>query len=333
MRQARIKIRPEEGEAGYHAYSRVVNGEHLFGDTEKAMLCRVAYQVADGLGIQLDTFEAMENHFHNCLRVPKKVLISDAELIRRWHVLYPKPSKYERRRLEVIEQQLPFDTPLGCAWRARMLAMMGDVSQYMKMLKQRFTTWYNRTHNRFGTLWCERFGSTLVELDDRAYRVIAVYIDLNCVRAGIVRDPKDYHYGGYGQAVAGNRAAQEGIIRLMGGGAWEEVQREYRVLLFTVGSEPQEKGASIPEDDLQRVLAQGGKLPLGTLLRCRVRYFSRGAVLGSKAFVEAQLTALRTRLGPRARVCPIPIVAEWTDMAVLRKPRLPGVAPPSLVEV
>jgi len=328
VRQARIKIRPEERQAGYHAYSRVVNGERLLRDPEKEKLVRMACQLADGLGVQLDTFQIMENHFHLCLRVPKKVPIGDAELIRRWHVLYPKPSKYERMKLAVVEAQLPLDTPLACAWRDRMLALMGEVSQYMKLLKQRFTTWYNRTHSRFGTLWCERFGSTLVELDDQAYRAVAVYIDLNCVRAGIVRDPKEYRFGGYGQAVVGHEAARQGLIRLMGGGTWEEVQRQYRILLFTIGSEPREKGASISEEDLQRVLQQGGKLPLGDLLRCRVRYFSRGAVLGSKAFVEAQLTVLRKRLGPRARLCPIPLVAEWTDMAVLRKPRLPGIAPP-----
>jgi len=331
VRQARIKIRPEEGEAGYHAYSRVVNGEHLLRDPDKEMLGRIAYQLADGLGVHLDTFQVMENHFHICLRVPMKVPISDAELIRRWHKLYPRPSKYERLKLEVVEAQLPLNTPLANTWRARMLVRMGDVSQYMKMLKQRFTTWFNRTHNRIGTLWCERFGSTLVELDDRAYRAVAVYIDLNCVRAGIVRDPKDYPFGGYGQAIIGHSAARQGLIRLIGGGTWEEVQREYRILLFTVGSERQEKGAAIPEGDLQRVLEQGGQLPLGTVLRCCVRYFSRGAVLGSQAFVEAQLSTLRERLGPRARIRPIPLVAEWSNMAVLRQPRLPGIAPPRVV--
>ncbi|HYC69776.1 MAG TPA: transposase [Opitutaceae bacterium] len=305
-----------------------MNGEFLFGEVEKEKLCRIAQQLADGLGVDLDTFQAMSNHFHTCLRVPKKVPISDAELIRRWHVLYPKPSRFERMQLERIEQQLSLDGPLATAWRERMLAMMGDVSQYMKMLKQRYTTWFNRTHDRYGTLWCERFGSTLVELDGPAYRALAVYIDLNCVRAAIVTDPKDYRFGGYGQAVAGNEAARRGLMRVMGGTSWDEVQREYRVLLFTVGSQSQEKGASIPESDLQRVLRQGGRLPLGAVLRCRVRYFSRGAVLGSNAFVDGQLLRLRARLGPRTRVHPLPDLAGWTGLAVLRSGRGPALAPP-----
>ena len=38
-------------------------------------------------------------------------------------------------------------------------------------------------------------------------------------------------------------------------------------------------------------------LPMATVLRCRVLYFSRGAVLGSTAFVEKQLERLKQRAG------------------------------------
>ncbi len=40
---------------------------------------------------------------------------------------------------------------------------------------------------------------------------VAAYIDLNPVRAGLVKDPKDYRFSSYGAAVAGGRAAQAGI--------------------------------------------------------------------------------------------------------------------------
>jgi hypothetical protein len=44
-----------------------------------------------------------------------------------------------------------------------------------------------------------------VEGSEHALSAMSVYIDLNAVRAGIVKDPKDYRYCGYGEAVAGNR--------------------------------------------------------------------------------------------------------------------------------
>ena len=41
----------------------------------------------------------------------------------------------------------------------RLLVRMGDISQYMKALKQRFSVWHNRSHQRTGTLGNERFKS------------------------------------------------------------------------------------------------------------------------------------------------------------------------------
>ena len=39
---------------------------------------------------------------------------------------------------------------------ARFTYRMHDLSEFMKTLLQRFTRWFNRTHNRSGTLWEER---------------------------------------------------------------------------------------------------------------------------------------------------------------------------------
>lgn len=159
---------------------------------------------------------------------------------------------------------------------------------------------------------------------------VLVHAYLNCVRARLARDPKDYRFSSYGQAVAGSEVARQGIAGVLGEGSWEETQREYRVLLFTTGSEEREKGGFISEEDLQKVLKEGGQLPLATVLRCRVRYFSRGAVLGSTAFVEKQLERLKQRLPcPRTRCRPLPGVTDWGELAVLCRVRGSGLAPPA----
>ncbi len=49
---------------------------------------------------------------------------------------------------------------------------------------------------------------------DNALLTMAAYIDLNAVRAGIVTDPNDYRYGGYGEACGGSGQAREGIGRI-----------------------------------------------------------------------------------------------------------------------
>jgi hypothetical protein len=317
VRTPRIKIAPETCDAVYHCFTRTVNGELLFDEVDKEVLRKQLWQVSDFCGIRIVTHDILSNHFHVKILVPKKIEISDAELLRRYRVLYPRPTRYQPARLKVIEQWLASGSPEGRAWRKRMVAMMGDVSAFMQLLKQRFSVWFNRTHQRYGTLWAERFRSVLLEW---VIPAVGAYVDLNCVRADLVTDPKDYRYCGYGEAVAGHRKAQEGICLLLGETDWTIAQARYRQMLFSIGSAPREKGARISQADFQRVIAQGGKLPLADVLRCRVRYFTAAGVLGSRAFVEEQLAAYRLRTGRRLRAAPhpVPAISDWGELATLR---------------
>lgn len=76
---------------------------------------------------------------------------------------------------------------------------MYDVSEYVKCVKQRFTQWYNRENEREGTLWEQRFKSYLVEPALKHLIRVAQYIDLNPVRAGLVKRAVDYPYSGAGE--------------------------------------------------------------------------------------------------------------------------------------
>jgi putative transposase len=55
------------------------------------------------------------------------------------------------------------------------------------------------------------------------------------------------------------------------------------------------------EEDVEKVLAEGGRLPLDELLRCRVRYFSDGLVLGSKEYVNGVFRKYRGRFGVKRK--------------------------------
>ncbi len=48
-------------------------------------------------------------------------------------------------------------------------------------------------------------------------------------------------------------------------------------------------------------LEQGRDVALGKMLRLRVRYFSDGAVLGSRAFVDGVFTRCRDRFGAKRK--------------------------------
>lgn len=67
----------------------------------------------------------------------------------------------------------------------------------MQALGRRYVRHFNRLQSRTGTLWEGRYKSTLVQTD-RYLLTCMAYIDLNPVRAGIVLEPQDYPWSGYG---------------------------------------------------------------------------------------------------------------------------------------
>jgi hypothetical protein len=194
----------------------------------------------------------------------------------------------------------------------------------MKTVLQRFTRWFNRTHNRTGTLWEERYKSVIVE-SGIAARTMAAYIDLNPVRAGMVSDPAEYRWSSYGEAVGGGpkgngKKAREGLVRAcmshQGAGfeadRWKEISRIYRRAMGLAlgrksGNANVEKGAVRPQMNTAEALEakeNGTVLPdlgMATMLRFRVRYFTDGAVIGSKAFVNEVFAGARERFSPRRK--------------------------------
>jgi hypothetical protein len=218
----------------------------------------------------------------------------------------------ERRRAEI---------------RSRYTRRMNDLSEFMKSLLERFTKWFNRTHSRSGTLWEDRFKSVIVE-SGTAARTIAAYIDLNPVRAGMVNDPADYRWSSYGEAVGGGKKgngkkAREGLVRAyfcdqgvgFESGKWLEVSRLYRRSMgLALGRKPGQaeisgtaKGIGQSTKNTAETLEIDGNetvirdLGMAKMLRCRVRYFTDGAVIGSKEFVNEAFASARERFGPKRK--------------------------------
>jgi hypothetical protein len=235
MRTARIKISPAEGEAIYYCTTRTVNDERLLDDPAKETLRKQLWQTADYCGLQILNYAILPDHFHVLVRVPSAAKIPDDELLRRHHGMYPKPVLRRAARLRAIEVRLKDGDPKAAAWRKRQLACMGDISQFMKMLKQRYVHWFNRSHQRRGTLWPERFKSLIIEPKVRVLKAVSVSIDLNCVRADLATNPKDYRFCGYAEAVAGGESARAGFARIVGKGKdkqWSAVHAIYSESLF-----------------------------------------------------------------------------------------------------
>ena len=313
--------------AVYHCMTRTVNRERLFDDTAKEILRRQIHQVAEFCDVQVITYALMSNHFHILVRVPPAGVISDAELIRRYRVLYPKPTKHAMAHAEVLEEVLSDGGLPAEMLRKRLLKLMGDLSAFMKILKQRFSHWFNRTRNRCGTLWSERFTSVVVEGSHFAVKTVAAYIDLNPVRAGLVDDPAKYRFCGYGEAVAAGKCGRLhlGMAMLAPENMSDrQILDSYRVSLFAKGSGNKadgSKAAKLSQDKADRVSRTNGAMPLAERLRHRVAWMTGGAVIGSKLFVETQLADYRTRSGRRKKSTPQKLESgtDWGGLFALRK--------------
>ena len=307
----RKNLRTEWGQFSYyHLMSRTVNGEALFGDREREVLRKMIWQVADFSGVRVVTYAVMKNHFHLLVELPPgEVEVSDAEIVRRYKKLYPQPTPWQPMPADVLEGHLRDNLEEGRQLRARLTRRMHDVSEFMKTLKLRYSLWFNRSKERFGPLWAERFKSVLVEGERFALRTVAAYIDLNAVRAGLVEDPVDYRFCGYGEAMGGGRMAREGLCVV------DKDMAGYRQTLYGAGSGEKEGKSVISREEAVRVLEEEkGKLPLAVVLRCRVRYFTDGMVLGSEAFVKEQMG--REPPGKRERKVHPMRGADWEGLSV-----------------
>jgi REP element-mobilizing transposase RayT len=314
----------------YHCISRVVDRKFVFGEDEREKFRTFMRMQEKFSGCRVLAYCVMSNHFHVLLEVPPMPEggISDEELLKRLLAIYGEgdvaavAKELREARAEGKEKRVA-EIHERFTWR------MHDLSEFMKDLLQRFTRWFNRKHDRCGTLWEDRFKSVLVE-SGIAARTMAAYIDLNPVRAGIAKDPADYRWSSYGEAVGGGprgngKKAREGLVRACmaheGAGfdasRWPEVSRIYRWIMGmalgkrrgSAGVLPAEAGAPggpssprgvvtkntaemLASKDNQTVLPDLG---FAEMLGKRVRYFTDGAVIGSKGFVNEVFVATRER--------------------------------------
>jgi hypothetical protein len=156
-----------------------------------------------------------------------------------------------------------------------------------------------------------------------AAEAISAYADLNAVRAGITRDPKDYRFCGYAEAVAGQIKAREGIMSLYRTLSWKDAHARYRLTLFGIGAEARDGKASIPYADFRRVMQEKGELDWSEMIHCRIRHFVHGGIIGSRAFVQEQLAVYerRTRTRPRTRPRPLQVPGDEHALCVMRNVR------------
>jgi putative transposase len=293
---------PPEIDGLYHVVSRVVDRRKVFEEAEKRKFRELLRAYAEFSGISVVAWCVMGNHFHLLLHVPAKADAQarnppDTEIVRRVGLIHgPSASRELARQLSLCSSE---DSKSQLLFPY--LRRMGDLGLMMKTLKQRFTQWFNRRHERRGTLWEDRYRSVIVEKSDTdgsmggVAKIVAAYIDLNPVRAGITSDPADYPWSGFGACAANDFASRDSLARLWGLDPQSAIEN-HRKLLYEEGS-----AERIPEDGPKSNRApiaaplstspvhhrkRTRRLPIPSALRVRLRHFTAGAVIGGREFLE-----------------------------------------------
>ena len=307
----------------YHCVSRVIGREFVFKREEREQFVSLMRRYESFAQVKIWNYCVMSNHYHLVLEVPASpecggASWSDERLLDHLSSHYGEGKMAKLRwELELYREQ--GNEAAAEAFRQKFFDRMWDLSGYMKDLNQCFSQWFNRKHGRRGVLWEKRFDSELVE-DGHAARRISAYIDLNPVRAGMVKDPKSYRWSGYGAAMGGDKQAQGGLWLVMCEEAatrmnasraaeelsdWRSVARRYRVALFEEGEEQErdrsKKRAGIPARRVAEVIKRGGRLSEADLSWCRTRYFLDGVAIGMRSFVTMNYEATRGYFGPKRR--------------------------------
>jgi len=347
MPQRRILL--EQGGC-YHVVSRIVERQFYFGVREKEFFVGTMRRLEAFLDVRVLTFCVMSNHFHILVEIPNPqevVRLTPVSLRKRLPLLYHGKALTdaidEIDRAEAHEASAAGTSSWIDEVVSRYQARLGDLSTFLKELKWRFSTWYNANNQRIGTLWEDRFRSLLVEGAEHALMTVAAYIELNPVRAGLVADPKDYRWCGYGEAVGGKGHSRRQLARLhsrirtwQGGGrppvTWNEVAPVYRVYLFGQGERRKGDGitgrgakSGIDARMVSEVVEKkGGKLTIHERILSRVRYFTDGAVLGCSDFVDGVFDSDRGRFSAKRETGARRMRgADWGGLKTLRDLREP----------
>ena len=329
MAKPRVFAQPDTQSGVYHIVSRIVDRQFRFGEQEKEAFARMMKAFAAFHQVEILTYCLMGNHFHLLVRVvprPEGFDVPLEELLVLWQNAVGEAwNKGMERQFEIYRQN-GSEAAIE-EWRQRMLGRMFSLSEFMKALKQRFTQWYNRRNERSGTLWEGRYKSVIVEDEESALRTMATYIDLNPVRAGLTEDPGTYRWSGYAEAMAGNERAMENIAQITGATAERVLGRglgdaapvetaaqrrrrhlkalvHYRQMLGLAGRpRVREDGTQVRRgvsDRVQARLASEHGLRREQVMK-RVQHFTRGVIIGSRAFIDEWFERNRAWFGGASR--------------------------------
>jgi len=288
MRRARQKLKNES--CYYHLMNRICGpkeGNHPFTDVDRELGFQIVQEACRYFLLEVISAAWMGNHFHLVVYSPSDR--PSNELIAARHDEF-----FERRRV----RPAPLD-PEDHKACSEVAEDMLDISAFMRWIQVAFSSSFNRRSDRRGSLWAGRFKSVIIESGE-ALETLVKYVELNPVRSGLADDPADYRFCSWGRfSGSGRHPFRENFLKhmkkcspRMAKMSEKEIYAEFRASLARTIA--RERGATCEQAD-QAARAARAEVSMPVRFLARTRYFSDGAIIGSKGFVQEMASRFRDR--------------------------------------
>jgi REP element-mobilizing transposase RayT len=149
------------------------------GDVEKDFMLDLIRKYSDLYLVDILGFCIMGNHFHLLVKIIPEYKLSDEDIKNRYLGFYGHERLFTDGLIPSLRMKL------------------SNLSEFVREIKVGFARYYNQRHNRRGYFWGDRFKSVIVEKGETLINCLA-YIDLNPLRAGIVKRPEEYRWNSLG---------------------------------------------------------------------------------------------------------------------------------------
>lgn len=186
----------------YHCTNRCVRRAFLCGydeysqrnyDHRKAYLEKRLKTLCEVFAIDIFAYAIMSNHYHIVMYVDPEAPLSwsDREVATRWLRVFPskldKPENSQQREFRI--QAIINSSELLKVYRER----LGSISWFMRRLNEPMAKLSNLEDNCSGKFWEGRFTSQAL-LDEAAVLSCMTYVDLNPIRAKIIKHLEESEY-------------------------------------------------------------------------------------------------------------------------------------------
>jgi hypothetical protein len=237
----------------------------------------------------------MGNHFHLLVKMFPKHKFTDEDIQKRYEKFYGD------------------DAMFAAGWLPSLREKLSSLSEFVREIKVGFARYYNKKHNRRGYFWGDRFKSVIVEKGETLINCLA-YIDLNPLRAGLVKRPEEYRWNSLGYHVqTGNKDNFLSLdLGLKEFGVLDPKERlnGYRRYVYEAGAinRPDKMQAKVISDKiLEKERKREFELSRSDRFRSRTRYFTDSGIIGSKEFVSENYQRFKNIFSSKHEKKPKPI--------------------------